>query len=72
MIMCAQKAGADTGFQERGIMRARKFFGHAYKLINHAPNCRDRVADSCFSTVICSISTKFGTSEVSLLCLMLQ
>ena len=31
--------GADTGFQERGVkaLCARKIFGHAHKLINHAP-----------------------------------
>ena len=30
--------GADTGFKERGqSTSARKIFGHAHKLINHAP-----------------------------------
>ena len=71
-------AGADTGFQERGVRapyarEARtQIFGHALKVINHAPNCRDREDVSCFLTVKCSISTKFGTFEVRLLCMMLQ
>ncbi len=68
-------SGADTGFQERGV-KAREaraqIFGHAHKVINHAPNCRDREAVSCFLTVKCTISTKFGTFEVRLLCMMLQ
>ena len=51
-------AVADTGFQERGV-KAREaraqIFGHAHKVINHAPNCRDREAVSCFLTVKCTI-----------------
>ena len=68
-------SGADTEFKERGVkaVRARaKFLDTPTNRLTTPPNCRDRDAIGYFLTVKYSISTKFGTFEVSLLCLMLQ
>ena len=61
---------------DQSTMRAQsvcaKYLDMPTNYLTTPPNCHDHEAISCFLKVKFSISTKFGTFEVSLLCLMLQ